>query len=150
MDVCTGKALSGLSVTYEVFCRGWWPVYWRYGAACAGSAAVGMAVATAVLRELGSRWQAVLSSPSPAVMAWELLVECASSRRTASVRCLYRVLERREADALLLRHKLGLSAQEGGEVMGLGGAEFALLSRRALCKVALQTGSEDATGWRLE
>lgn len=128
-----------LPVTCEVFCRNCWPVYWRYGAACVGSAAVGVAVANAVVGDLGSRWESVLSSPSPAVMAWDFLVERASSRRTASVRRLYGLLERREADALLLRHKLGLSVGEGGRVMGVDGAEFALLSRRALHKVAART-----------
>ncbi|ELS55921.1 hypothetical protein STVIR_3266 [Streptomyces viridochromogenes Tue57] len=72
-------------------------------------------------------------------MAWELLVERASSRRSASVDRLYRLLERREADALLLRHKLGLSVLQGGEVMGLDGTEFAWLSRRALRKMTDQT-----------
>ncbi len=136
VDVCREASLP---VTYQVFCRGCWPIYWRYGAACAGSAAVGVAVAASVVRGLVSRWDAVLRSPSPAVVTWEYLVECASSSRTPSVARLYRVLERREADALLLRHKLGLGAQQGGEVMGLASAEFALLSRRALCKVAAQT-----------
>ena len=129
---------AGLPVTYQVFCRGCWPIYWRYGAACAGSAAVGVAVAASVVRGLVPRWDAVLRSPSPAVMTWEYLVECASSSRTPSVARLYRVLERREADALLLRHKLGLSAPQGGAVMGLNSAEFALLSRRALRNVAAQ------------
>lgn len=137
VDVCW-DAGAGRPVTYEVFCRGCWPIYWRYGAACAGSAAVGMAVAASVVRGLVPRWDAVLSSASPAVAAWDYLVECASASRTPSVARLYRLLECREADALLLRHKLGLSAQQGGEVMGLDCAQFSVLSRRALNKVAAQ------------
>lgn len=65
-------------------------------------------------------------------------MDCASTRRTASVRRLYRLLERREADAWLLRHKLGLTMDEGGEAMGLDGALFALLSQRALHKMTAQ------------
>lgn len=122
-----------------MFCRVYWPVYWRYGAACAASVDVGVAIAAAVFRDLGDRWPAVLSSPCAVAMAWELLVERASSRRSASVDRLYRLLERREADALLLRHKLGLSVLQGGEVMGLDGTEFAWLSRRALRKMTDQT-----------
>ncbi|MFF8017036.1 hypothetical protein [Streptomyces sp. NPDC007929] len=90
------------------------------------------------MRELEERWLAVLSSPSAAAVAWELLVEQTSSRRTVSVGRLYHLLERREADALLLRHKLGLSMLQGGEVMGLDDTEFALLSRRALRKMTNQ------------
>ncbi|MFC8094656.1 hypothetical protein [Streptomyces sp. NPDC057301] len=135
-----GIARVGLSETYAVFCRGYWPVYWRYGAACAASVDVGVAVATAVIGDLEDCWPAVLSSPCAAAMAWELLVERASLRRTASVGRLYRLLERREADALLLRHKLGLSMLQGGDVMGLDGTEFALLSRRALRKITEQAG----------
>ncbi|MBW1597290.1 hypothetical protein [Streptomyces sp. JJ38] len=126
-------------MTYEVFRQDCWPVYRRYSAACSGSSTVGAAVAAAALKGLEERWDAVLSSPSPAVTAWEFLVECTSSRRTASTQWVYRSLERREADALLLRHKLGLSAHQGGEVMGLDSAEFTLLSRRALCKMTTQT-----------
>ncbi|WP_330286076.1 hypothetical protein [Streptomyces sp. NBC_00576] len=45
---------------------------------------------------------------------------------------LHGILERLEADALVLRHRLGLSAGQAAHAMGLHEAEFELLRTRAL------------------
>ncbi|WP_329468491.1 hypothetical protein [Streptomyces sp. NBC_01431] len=42
------------------------------------------------------------------------------------------MLERKEADALILRHKLGLTPRQASYAMGLEEAQFSLLHSRAL------------------
>ncbi|MET9556785.1 hypothetical protein [Streptomyces sp. NPDC006645] len=124
-----------LSLTYGAFCRDRWRVYRRFCAASTGSASAGAEIARGALRELAPKWPMALQSSSPAAVAWELLSSKSRTRRTESVRCLHRMLVPGEADALLLRYRLGLSSQQAGAAMGLGPAEFTLLQTRALSNV---------------
>ncbi|MBO3676886.1 hypothetical protein [Streptomyces sp. NEAU-YJ-81] len=125
-------AIQRFPVSYAVFCCDRWMVYRRFGTAVAGSIHSGTGIAQAALRDLGEQWERALRSSSPAAHAWGLLSRRASERRTASLRGLHHLLGRDEADALVLRYKLGLSPGQAGYAMGLSEADFELLRHRAL------------------
>lgn len=120
------------SLAYAAFSRDRWPVYWRFGSAVAGSRHRGGELARAALSEVAARWPALLGSASPSAAAWDVLSQECASRRTESAARLHRMLDRREADALVLRHKVGLTSQQAGHAMGLPEAEFDLLHSRAV------------------
>ncbi len=130
------RGLADMPVAYDAFCTRTWPVYWRYGAVCTGSVSTGVQVARDALYDLAAQWEHALGTPSPAFLSWDLLTERAHRGPTDSVRCLCRMLEPREAGALLLHHRLGLSLRRAGDVMGLRREEFALLRSRALRKAS--------------
>ncbi|MEV0696072.1 hypothetical protein [Streptomyces sp. NPDC050388] len=119
-------------LAYAAFCHNHWSVYWRFGSAIAGSPHQGGELARAALREVADRWPAVLGSASPSAAAWDLLSQECAARRTESAARLHRMLDRREADALVLRHKLGLTPRQAGHAMGLSEADFELLHSRAV------------------
>ncbi|MFJ4688846.1 hypothetical protein [Streptomyces sp. NPDC088789] len=119
-------------LAYAAFCHEHWTVYWRFGSAVAGSPRRGHELARAALREVAAHWMAILGSASCDAAAWDLLSRTCAARRTEPVGRLHRVLGRREADALVLRHKVGLTARQASRVMGLSEADFGLLYSRAL------------------
>ncbi|MEE1797542.1 hypothetical protein PUR57_02380 [Streptomyces sp. JV176] len=101
-----------------------------------GSAATGERLARAALRELGVQWPTALRSDVPSTLGWALLCATTTPRRTHALRTLQRNLCRREADALILRYKLGLTARQAGYAMGMTPAAFELLRSNALRKAA--------------
>ncbi len=119
-----------LPVSYFAFCRDQWAVYQSFCAVTVGSARIGTTIARAVLHDLGDRWDAALRTCSPAAYAWNLLSRRVCERRTESG--LHRLLDRNEADALVLRYKLGLSSLEAGHAMGMTPANFEMLRHRAV------------------
>ncbi|MGW1771771.1 hypothetical protein [Streptomyces sp. NPDC002104] len=121
---------------YTVFCREHWPVYSRFATAVTGSTPVGRDVARAVLEQVGAKWSAALRSASPSGYAWTLLTDALAPHRTEGIRALYEDLRAEEADALVLRHRLGCSAADGGQAMGLSSAGFELLRSTALRNAA--------------
>jgi DNA-directed RNA polymerase specialized sigma24 family protein len=123
-----------MPLLYDAFCRDRWRVYSRYATAYVGSARIGSELAHDSLRDLAFGWADALRSPSPAAVAWDLLTARTRTRPTEAVRCLHSLVHHSEAQALLLRYKLGLSAAEAADVMGLGMSEFHLLQKRALGK----------------
>ncbi|MEU6406226.1 hypothetical protein [Streptomyces sp. NPDC046985] len=123
-------------VAYAVFCCEQWPIYSRFAAVVTGNVSFGRDLARSVLEELGARWPAALRSASPAGYAWVLLTDALTPHRTDGVRTLYETVRAAEADALVLRHRLGCSAAVGGRVMGLSSDAFELLRRTALMKAA--------------
>lgn len=96
-------------LAYMVFCNDHWPVYWRFSSVVVGSPHRGEELARAALSKVAARWPAVLGSASPSAAAWDLLSQECASRRTDSADRMHHMLERKEADALILRHKLGLT-----------------------------------------
>ncbi|MFI0776155.1 hypothetical protein [Streptomyces sp. NPDC021212] len=132
------SAARRFPVSYAVFCCDRWTVYLRFGTAAAGSVRGGTGIARAALRDLAEEWERALRSSSPAAHAWGLLSRRASERRTASLRGLHHLLGRDEADALVLRYKLGLSSFQAGDAMGLPEVDFELLRHRALREICLR------------
>lgn len=124
------------AMTYAAFCHDHWPVYRRYASAVTGSAATGESLARAALHELGIQWPTALRSAVPSALAWALLCATTASHRTVTLRTLQRSLHPREADALILRYRLGLTTRQAGHAMGMAPAAFDLLRRNALRKAA--------------
>ncbi|MFK0264188.1 hypothetical protein ACIQU1_23105 [Streptomyces angustmyceticus] len=117
---------------YPAFCLEHHSLYSQFAAAVTGSTSSGRRLARAALEELAAQWLAALRSPSPSGFAWALLADTIAPYRTGSARTLYRNFHVAEADALLLRHRLGCSVTEAGRVMGMSPDAFELLWRRAL------------------
>ncbi|MGW2404034.1 hypothetical protein ACWCXK_05840 [Streptomyces sp. NPDC001739] len=120
---------------YPAFCRERHWLYSKFAEVVTGSALAGRQLVRAVLEELAAQWLAALRSPSPSSFAWTLLADAVAPYRTDSVRALYQSLRVAEADALLLRHRLGCSVTAAGRVMGMSPEAFELLRRQALMKV---------------
>ncbi|MGD9486071.1 hypothetical protein WDH52_22970 [Streptomyces sp. TRM70308] len=121
---------------YAAFCREHWPVYSRFATAVVGSAPVGRDLARAALRDLGAQWTLALRSASPSRYAWTLLAKALAPHRAPGLRALYGGLRCAEADALVLRHRLGCSVAAAGRAMGLSPDAFELLRRTALANAA--------------
>lgn len=119
-----------LPVSYSAFCRDQWAVYQSFSAVTVGSARTGTTIARVVLHDLGHQWDTALRTCSPAAHAWNLLSRRVCERRIESG--LHRLLDRNEADALVLRYKLGLSPLDAGHAMGVTPADFEMLRHRAL------------------
>ncbi|MER7226423.1 hypothetical protein [Streptomyces rubradiris] len=117
---------------YAAFHREHQSHYSKFAATITGSASVGRHLARAALTELAVQWLVALRSTSPSGFAWTLLAETLGPHRTDNVRVLYRNLRTPEADALLLRHRLGCSVLTASRLMGLTPDAFELLRRRAL------------------
>ncbi|MFH0246208.1 hypothetical protein ACGRHY_28170 [Streptomyces sp. HK10] len=132
LAVPLGGGTPSLPVSYAAFCHDRWPVYRRFGAVAAGSLQRGGELAVVALCGLAAHWHTALGSSSPAALAWNLLSVETAPWQTDSVRRLHRLLDRLEADALVLRYKLGLSNEQAGRAMGLPEAQFELLRNRAL------------------
>ncbi|MEU3879790.1 hypothetical protein [Streptomyces californicus] len=119
---------------YTVFCHEHRPVYSRYAAVVAGDVSAGQDMAQSALEELRTRWQDALRSASPSGYAWDLFTATLVPYRTPAVRSLYENFRATEVDTLILRHRLGCSADVGGRAMGLTPDAFELLRRTALMK----------------
>ncbi|MBK3559101.1 hypothetical protein JHN55_21770 [Streptomyces sp. MBT56] len=136
LEPCSAEA------AYTVFCREHWPVYSRYAAVVTGDVSTGQGMAQSALEELRTRWQDALRSASPSGYAWDLLTAMVAPYRTPAVRSLYESFRATEVDTLVLRHRLGCSADVGGRTMGLTSEAFELLRRTALMKAKQLTDSE--------
>ncbi|MBB5939948.1 hypothetical protein FHS42_007046 [Streptomyces zagrosensis] len=125
-----GESVSA-PLAYTAFCHDHWPVYRRFSSSIAGSPRRGSDLARIALSVVATHWPVVLGSASPSAAAWNLLSrQCAATRAETSQ--AHGILERLEADALVLRHKLGLTSQQAGYAMGMPAAEFELLRNRAV------------------
>ncbi|MFH9674924.1 hypothetical protein ACH4L5_22020 [Streptomyces sp. NPDC017405] len=122
-------------LAFTAFCHDHWPVYWQFSSTAAGSPHRGGELARAALQEVAARWLAVLGSPSPSAAAWDLLSQKCAARRTGPAARLHRMLHRLEADALVLRHKMGLTRCQAAHAMGLAEADFELLHSRAVLSI---------------
>ncbi|MCA1272053.1 hypothetical protein LCE32_18635 [Streptomyces sp. 7G] len=136
--VPSGQGLRS-PLAYDAFCRDHWPVYLTYATVASGCPRVGADAARSALRDLAFRWDTALSAAAPAAVAWVLLSDKSVAHHTPSVRRLRRVLGPREVDALLLRHRVGLSAPAAAHAMGLDGPGFELLRARALRGITQRT-----------
>lgn len=122
-------------LAFTAFCHDHWPVYWRFSSTTAGSPHRGGELARAALQEIAACWPAVLGSASPSAAAWDLLSQKCAVRRTGPAARLRRVLHRLEADALVLRHKMGLTHRQAAHAMGLAEADYELLHSRAVLNI---------------
>ncbi|MGW8783092.1 sigma-70 region 4 domain-containing protein [Streptomyces sp. NPDC055796] len=126
---------TAMHVSYEAFCARYRPLYIRYAAVRLSSAGCGARLADRVLDALAPCWSEALACPSPAATVWETftsLIETAAERGT---RCV-RALPCRQADAVILRHRLGLPAETAAELMGISDSAFRALHRAALRTLA--------------
>ncbi|MFJ6101844.1 hypothetical protein ACIQHY_12685 [Streptomyces sp. NPDC092359] len=124
----------GAQTALAAFRREHLPLYTRFAATVCGNTTAGGRLARRALEELEARWPAALRSPSPSAYAWEVLTDLVTPHRTEAVRVLYDNLKVSEADALVLRHRLGCSPATAGNAMGLSPGAFELLRRAALVK----------------
>ncbi|MFF5721395.1 hypothetical protein [Streptomyces buecherae] len=122
----------GATLTYTAFCHDHWPVYQRFSSAIAGSPHRGNELARTALCAVAAHWPAVLGSASPSATAWDLLSQQCTLVQAEPASRVHAMLDRLEADALVLRHKIGLTSQQAGHAMGLSEADFELLHNRAL------------------
>ncbi|MEU8522427.1 hypothetical protein [Streptomyces sp. NPDC048577] len=126
----------GAGAAFTAFCLEHGDVYRRYAAAVTGDPAAGERVVGVALLELRAQWFTAPRSPAPSALAWPLLCAATAASRTVTMRALERALGSRQADALVLRHRLGLTPQRAAHVMGMTPAAFELLRRKALRRVA--------------
>ncbi|MFE1521678.1 hypothetical protein ACFW9I_33500 [[Kitasatospora] papulosa] len=118
---------------FTVFCSRRLSLYTRYGALRVHSLKAGREAAIAALGDLAMCWPEALASPSPAALSWQLLTgRVAYSARDRGADSLHATLSGRQADAVLLRYRIGLSAPEAAEAMGVDAGEVLAAVRAAL------------------
>ncbi|MEV0375893.1 sigma factor-like helix-turn-helix DNA-binding protein [Streptomyces sp. NPDC050636] len=85
---------------------------------------------------LSAIWADVLRSSCPSAVSWRVLSHAVSAVRSASadavdVDALHDVLPVRQADAVLLRYRLGMPLVEVADLMGVDESALAVLLREA-------------------
>ncbi|MCG7523828.1 hypothetical protein MHW47_05115 [Streptomyces sp. OfavH-34-F] len=113
-----------LPVTFTAFCVRRLPAYVRFATACTGCHRTGRNLAQDALGDLATIWEHALRSASPAAISWNLISERGSSHARLRSSSVYRVLSRPHADAVVLRYRLGMTAAEVAELMGIDEAEL--------------------------
>ncbi|WP_405814372.1 hypothetical protein OG241_07180 [Streptomyces sp. NBC_01390] len=126
----------GMPSAFAAFCVRHLDIYTRYAAVRMRDSGQAQALAQAALGDLAMMWAEALESPSPSALAWRLLAARTGRAAAGGGMELYRVLPVAQADAVLLRYRLGLSAQDAAEVMGWEPGEFT-----CLLKAAVRTGA---------
>ncbi|MFE5729955.1 hypothetical protein ACFQ7A_03435 [Streptomyces sp. NPDC056528] len=104
--------------------------YIRYALVRTGDWHTANDLVSATLGDLAMAWTEVLQSPSPSALAWRLL--SARTGRDVITAGPHRLLPTAQADAVLLRYRLGLPTRQAAEVMGREPAEFAWLLKQAV------------------
>ncbi|WEH12214.1 hypothetical protein [Streptomyces sp. VNUA24] len=120
-----------MPAAFTAFCQSHLDIYTRYATLRLGDDRQARALAQAALGDLAMMWPEALQSPSPSALAWRLLA-ARIGRAAADNRALYRVLPAVQADAVLLRYRLGLPDDKAAEVMGWQPGEFTCLLKTAV------------------
>jgi hypothetical protein len=122
-----------MPLTFTAFCSSRHDIYARYAAVRTGSADDGARLARTALDHLAMVWPQALQGPSPAALAWHLLTACARHVDSRPGGCaLYDTLPAAQADALVLRYRLGLAIQQSADVMGISVPDMTTRVRFAL------------------
>ncbi len=115
------RTLTALS--FSAFCGYRRGAYLDYATLRLGSAGAGRAVVEATFAQLAREWGGVLSSESPAAMAWGFLkartASAARSGRHGAQLATRARLPAHHADALSLVHALNLSVDEAADLIGI-------------------------------
>ncbi|MGI5484926.1 hypothetical protein [Streptomyces lavendofoliae] len=120
--------------SYEAFCSRQQAVYLRYAAVRLGDPAEAQEVVEAVLHGLAAAWPLALRDPSPAATAWDRFTRVVSVR-VGGCQSLHGALPPAQADALMLRYRVGLSPGRAAEVTGRLEEEFTALLHSALRQI---------------
>lgn len=133
-----------MPVSYAAFCAPRRDVYTRYAAARVGCPHMGEDLAQEALGDLAMVWAEALQSASPAALAWSLLRNRIAARALPSQESgLYRALPGGQADALMLRYRVGLPLRQAADLVGVSDREMAATLRTALRTLAEPDGISD-------
>ncbi|WP_052713673.1 hypothetical protein [Streptomyces katrae] len=117
--------------SYEAFCSRYRPLYIRYAAVRLSSTRCGARLADHALDALAPCWPQALACASPAAAVWEMFTSLIEDAAERGSRC-GADLPCPQADAVILRHRLGLPAETAAELMGISDSAFRVLHRAAL------------------
>ncbi|MEV0281150.1 hypothetical protein AB0I22_32845 [Streptomyces sp. NPDC050610] len=114
---------SASPVDYAAFHELHHDYYLHYACLRTGDEAAAAQAVEAAFAQLAATWPDVLRSACPAALAWRVLgrtvVIHTDCRRRSALCEIYRRLEGRQADVVLLRRHLGLSAETAAGLMGI-------------------------------
>lgn len=108
--------------------------YCRYALARTGDERTADESVCAAFDDLAAQWPMALSSACAAATAWEILgdaVACHTECVTAATWAGHCLLERAQADVVLLHRRLGLTVKQAAALMGLGDHVVRALLRTA-------------------
>ncbi|MFJ9848145.1 hypothetical protein [Streptomyces sp. NPDC101150] len=129
--------MADMPLSYTAFCTLRRDIYIRYASARVGCRGVGQELAQAALRDLGTVWLQALQSASPAAVSWRLLARrTAVGARSQRDSGPHHILPGQQADAVILRYRLGLSMHQAGDLMGINDREMAGVLRSAMRRMA--------------
>lgn len=124
-----------LPADYTAFCSTHRRVYLRYSRVRLRCEAAAQRAVACALGDLAMTWSAALRSPSLPAVAWSTLTgrvaACARDRDL-----LRRLLPDQQADAVILRHRLGLGVPDVAQTMGL--PQPVIISQLRCARRALQ------------
>ncbi|MFD9728753.1 hypothetical protein [Streptomyces sp. NPDC059072] len=138
------SAAIPLQLGYSAFCLRNQDRYIRYARARSLDPSRARAVVESVLDALVEAWPAVISSDRPASIVWDMLVtHVAAAAREARERrsghgrdTLHTALPVQQADVVVLRYRLCLTAAETADLMGLEEPEVTVQLRWGLSHLA--------------
>ena len=123
----TPSSTKHLGIEFRAFCNSRRRPYLAYAdtRATTGHPA-GPRVETA-LAELAGLWSQALRSNSPKAVAWYVLGSVIAEHHGQDGDLIHHVWQRRQADAVLLHHRLGLSTESAADLMGICTVDVAVL-----------------------
>ncbi|MGW5677908.1 hypothetical protein ACWEV4_22940 [Streptomyces sp. NPDC003860] len=127
--------------SYTVFCLDRTTVYQRYAEIRVGCSRLGAQLVRETFGDLAMLWVEALQSPSPAAMSWALLAARITAHGHRPRDCVHDLLPRAQADALVLRYKVGLTAAHAATVMGIATSEITVLQMAAVRAMANPSGN---------
>ncbi|MFD3580810.1 sigma factor-like helix-turn-helix DNA-binding protein [Streptomyces sp. NPDC058644] len=145
---CAPAAAAGPPLEYTAFRQLHQEPYLRFACERLRDRQASGQVVEAVFGHLEADWPAVISSPRPAAVAWQLLDSLiAAALRARAARggdIVHRVLPPAQADVVILRCRLRLSQAEAAEVMGV--EEPAVASHLRMAERTIPALREGDTG----
>lgn len=127
--------LIRMPVSFTAFCDRRRETYVRYATARVGCLRTGEEMTQAAFGDLAMRWPEALRSASPAAVSWDLFTDRITARGRERGE-LHRVLPDLQADALVLRYRVGLPLGQAADLMGLTDTELAGALRAAMRHLA--------------
>ncbi|MFG3285310.1 hypothetical protein [Streptomyces sp. NPDC048111] len=116
-----------LGVEFQAFCHSRRRPYLAYARMRATATPMAARWVETAFTELAGLWPKALRTDSPSAVAWYVLGSVIAAHHRQDGDLIQHVWQRRQTDAVLLHHRLGLPAETAAELMGIGAVDIAVL-----------------------
>ncbi|MEU2957168.1 hypothetical protein [Streptomyces xanthochromogenes] len=119
--------IEHLGVEFQAFCHSRHRPYLAYARTRATAAPMAARWVETAFAELAGLWPRALRTDSPKAVAWYVLGGVIAAHHRQDGDLIQHVWQRRQADAVLLHDRLGLSAESAADLMGICAVDITVL-----------------------